>query len=135
MPYTRVEHTADIEILVTADTLENLFRDAFDAMIEIMNPQGIKSSPKSKKIITIRSIDLTGLIIDFLSEVLAEAEINDVKYSMARIKELTETKIEVELEGVPVETFAEDIKAVTYHEADVKKNDKSEWETKIIFDV
>ena len=35
----------------------------------------------------------------------------------------------------PIETFDEDVKAVTYHEAQVKKNEKNNYEVTIIFDI
>jgi len=48
---------------------------------------------------------------------------------------LTETEIEVKVFGRKVEEFEEDIKAVTYHEAEVKKNEKGEYETMLVFDI
>lgn len=134
MPYKRLEHTADIRILVEAKTLEDLFRDSFTALMELMDPLGI-GSKSTKREISVESIDETTLLIDFLSEALAEAEIENETFRFVEFKEFSGTRLVAEVEAFPIETFAEDIKAVTYSEVDVKKNDKGEWESTVVFDV
>jgi SHS2 domain-containing protein len=49
--------------------------------------------------------------------------------------QLTETSFEASVSGVNVEHFVEDLKAVTYHEAEVRQTDDGYWETMIIFDI
>ena len=41
----------------------------------------------------------------------------------------------LKLSGTRINNFDEEIKAVTYHEANVIKNKKGLWETCIIFDI
>ena len=48
---------------------------------------------------------------------------------------LTDCALEAGLEGFEVEVLAKDIKAVTYHEADVRENAEGQFETTIVFDI
>ena len=49
--------------------------------------------------------------------------------------EFTETTLRAIIHGAKTEDFEEDVKAVTYHEVEVKKNEAGNYETLIIFDI
>lgn len=136
MPYKKLPHTADIQILLKSESKEKLFTEALDAMVDIMDPV-FESGDSGSKILNLKtdSVDTTTLLIDFLSDVLAESEINNAAFKVEEILKLSDTEIEAELSMKPVQTFNEDVKAVTYHEAEVIQNDDGLWETKITFDV
>ena len=124
---------------VRAGDLETLFRDALKGMtaIQIQNPirQPADQTSKIKRLVKVQSPDKTALLVDFLSEVLAQSQINKEVYTDVKFLEFSETKLKAEIYGMPVENFDEDIKAVTYHEAEIKQNEKGEWETILVFDV
>jgi len=65
----------------------------------------------------------------YISQVNQEVY-NDVKFSKFSDKEL-----EGELIGNEVESFGEDIKAVTYHGLEIKRNKKGLWEGIVLFDI
>jgi SHS2 domain-containing protein len=48
---------------------------------------------------------------------------------------LSNTQIRAEVMGTGVEYFDEDIKAVTYHEAEVIINKMGHWETLVVIDI
>lgn len=135
MSYYFLEHTADIRMGVDGKTLEDLFRDALLGMVKAMKPD-IKSGEKEvKRTIVVDAQDATALLIDFLNEALVwmhtEREVfTDVKFQM-----LEDRSLKAELTGFVTESFGEDIKAVTYYEADIKKNNQGVWSTNIVFDV
>lgn len=137
MPYEILKHTADLRMRVWADTLERLFEDAAEGLMMLIKPSAISNhqQPTSKREISIEAADKTALLVDFLNEVLSLAQINKEIYTSIRFKNFLEITLEAELDGTPVDEFNEDIKAVTYHEADVKQNEKGEWETMLVFDV
>ena len=85
--------------------------------------------------IELESIDLTVLLVDFLSEVLTESHMLKAILTGLAIEELAENKIKASLVANPIEEFEEDIKAVTYHEANVVQNEKGNWETMLIYDI
>lgn len=139
-------HTADTCLYVEASTLAELFETAMEGMGNIIKSSQPKAgpplaeklkaqSPDIIKEIKIESQDATSLLIDFLSEVLTLSQEEKAVFRKADIKRLTDTGIEAEIFGEKVNEFDEDIKAVTYHEAEVRKNEKGNWEVTIVFDI
>ena len=85
--------------------------------------------------IHINASDYTTLLINFLSDVLSSSFIEKVVYCNIEIVEFKAYQMIVKLSGTRINNFDEEIKAVTYHEANVIKNKKGLWETCIIFDI
>lgn len=136
MSYKILEHTADLKIAIQGKSLEDLFAEAALAMMDLMKPENFQEQKDStQREISLTSLDETTLLIDFMSEVLLLANINKEIYTKIVFKEFSSSSLEATLEGIPISEFKEDIKAVTYHEADVKENSDGTWETIIIFDV
>ena len=129
-------HTADVRLELSASNLEKLFCVAIEGMAEIIKP-GCCSSPKTQitQELAVQSMDTTTLLIDFMSDVLAQTHINKAIFCKAIFHELTEKSLRATIFGQPVESFDEDIKAVTYHEAEVVKNAQGNYETMIVFDI
>lgn len=140
MTYEIHEHTADVRVKGHAPTLEELFCEMAEGM---MSFAGGKEKTEDVNIqlreVKVSSPDETALLVDFLNEILSLSHINKETYGNIKINKLERgedvVEIEADLEGVEVSEFEEDIKAVTYHEAEVKKNDKGEWEASLIFDI
>jgi SHS2 domain-containing protein len=135
MPYEILKHTADLRMRVCADTLESLFLDAVKGMMSIMKKDLESEARNPKRNLSISAGDKTALLVDFLNEILALAQTNKEVYPTVILKKLSETEIEAELTSVPVDGFDEDIKAVTYHEAEIRKNSAGNWETILVFDI
>lgn len=134
MPYEILSHTADLRIKLTADSLENLFKEAVRALAEILGKKAKNKTPVIRKI-SVASSDRTALLIDFLNEILALSQINKEVYLKINFSEFSENNLEAVLEGQKVEKFDEDIKAATHHEADIRQNKDGRWETILIFDI
>lgn len=135
MPCKILEHTADVRLFVQEKSMEKFFSDAVLGMMKILNPQKADSEHDIQKAVKLKAQDTTSLLVDFLNEVLLSANINKEAYNRVEFKNLSENSIDVVLRGFPVKSFGEDIKAVTYHEANVQKNEKGEWETTLVFDI
>ena len=135
MAHQIVKHTADIRLLIEAGTKEKLFQEALASLMELLY-QNIQSLPETvEKEIELTAPDQTALLVDFLSDILTLSHTNKEIYSRVEIKSLIETKITAKLYGGKVDHLDEDVKAVTYHEADIKKNEKGLWETTLVLDV
>ena len=132
-----LSHTADIRMLIEAEDLQNLFTESIKGMSNILKEAFCDKTFKIglKKMIEVSAADHTNLLIDFLSDVLSNSYIENVIYCNAKIIEFSDHTIKAEISGMHVEVFDEEIKAVTYHEANIKKNNKGFWETFIIFDI
>jgi len=135
MTYTFLEHTADIRMRVTGKTLEELFQDSLLGMVAAMKPIEPQEPIKIQREISIESHDTTALLIDFLSEALVFIHTKHEAYTEIKFHKLTNEFLEVELIGYKSERFTEDIKAVTYHEANIHKTESGLWSTNIIFDI
>lgn len=135
--YKLLSHTADVRLKVEGDTLEELFTAALEGMAEIVK-KGIcrkRQAPSLKQRILVSSPNITALLIDFLSEVLTLSHENKAVFCRAEFSKLATNELEAEISGLKVGEFDEDIKAVTYHEAEIKKNPQGNFETIIIFDI
>ncbi|HLF65043.1 MAG TPA: archease [Saprospiraceae bacterium] len=130
-------HTADIRMLIEASTLEELFHTALEGMNAILHASDKEpgSSSKHEYRIHLTSPDITTLLIDFLSDVLTEGYEKKTIFNSLRIDQLKDASLHAILHGYFVDQFDEDIKAVTYHEAEVRMNDAGNWQTVVIFDV
>jgi len=129
-------HTADLRLKISGDSPEELFRAAVIGMGSVIKRDACDAGKiNKKKNVSLRSADRTALLVDFLSEVLTASQTDKIVFCDASFEKLTETELIGEIKGTTVDEFDEDIKAVTYHEADVQKNERGQWETVIIFDI
>lgn len=113
-------HQADVRILAKGSDYEKLFRAALQGLCEIIFHESQKDKPPSNtKQIIVESNDNTTLLIDFLSEVLSLSHQNKVLFCEVNFEKLTECYLKAEISGYEVDGFDEDVKAVTYHEANV----------------
>lgn len=134
MKYEILEHTGDTKIKAFGKTKEELFLNAMLGMNAILKPR-IKNLELRIKEIDIQSNDINALLVDFLNEVNYLRQVNREIYNKVRFVRFLNVELEGELEGYEVEEFGEDIKAVTFHELDIKRNEKGEWDTVIVFDL
>jgi len=135
MTYKILEHTADVRMIVQADSLEKLFSEAVLGMMKIIEPKVDNKKEVIQRTIALEAVDATALLIDFLNEVLLATYIHKEVYNEVIFKRLSERSLEATLCGVIASSLGEDIKAVTYHEAEVKKKKDGIWETMLIFDI
>lgn len=135
--FSLTDHTADVRLLLEGSTLEELFEAGLSGMNHIMkkNMCDEKTGYEFVYEMKINSPDTTSLLIDFLSEVLTLSHINKAVYCRAVFSMLSEKSLECNVFGKAVEEFDEDVKAVSYHEAEVKNNETGNFITNIIFDI
>jgi len=132
-------HTADVRLKVIGETLEKLFEQAVLGMMQILSSTKFEiKNQKSKIKIKLKSKNATMLLIDFLNEVLTNSYINKCIYQLSAIRFQSSDKeinLEAELVGVKIDGFDKDIKAVTYHGAEIIKNKENNFEIVITFDI
>jgi protein archease len=137
MPYTLIDHTADIGIHVIAKDLKSLFTIAAHAMFEQITDVS-RLNGKNKKRLSVTGIDRHDLIINWLRELLNFWTIDARLVMEVEIVNLDETRIEANIfydSYTPGKyDINKDIKAVTYHGISVDKTNDG-WEVTVIFDV
>jgi len=134
--YEIVQHTADIRIHVRADSMESLFADALIALMEVLYENAADVGGATQKQETlIESLDCTALLVDFLNDALTRCHVHRRRYTAAAFTLLTETALTATLTSVAAGDFHEDVKAVTYHEADVQGDADGRWKTTLVLDI
>lgn len=132
-----IPHTADVRIKAEGDTLEELFSAALEALCRVMHTGETYPSQDSKVIseeIRLQAPDTTALLVDFLSDALYAMHSNKAILNHISFQFIDQTSLDLVISGSTVDGFHEDIKAVTYHEADVKQTDKG-FEAHFILDI
>lgn len=141
--YEILEHKADLKIKAFGSTKKELFSNALSGMEESMKPKIGKSEQKVSREIKITSLDLSALLVDFLSEVLYLNQVNKEVYSSVKFRKFSDSSsmgsgqanLEGELFGQKVKNFGEDIKAVTHHDLNIRQRTDDTWEATVLFDI
>ena len=132
-PYEFLEHPADLKIKAFGKTKEELFLNILRGMVAAQKME-IEDEEEVKREVKIESPDLGSLMVDFLNEIIYLSQTNKEAYRRAEFKKFSENSLEAELVGQKIKRFGEDIKAVTYHNLEIKKID-DHWEAIVIFDI
>jgi SHS2 domain-containing protein len=135
-----LEHTADIGIAAYGKTKREVFINAAKGMFEII--AGENKNPKENFYdkIKLEADNLEGLLFAWLNELLYIGETRLVVLNKFRIKELSDFQIKAEIGGTkinpPSVKVEKEIKAVTYHRLEIKKDEESGlWSAQVIFDI
>lgn len=133
MPYTIIDHTADIGVRVNSPTIAMLFKEAAFALADILGGWGHRRSDEIS--INARGIDLEDLLVRWLQEILYLIEVKGWRPVSICIEELSETEARGVLEGACTgEPLAAEVKAVTYHNLKIVHIDNN-FEATIILDM
>lgn len=153
-----LEHISELRIRAFGKTRKELFLNMMRGMFSVIAPKTDSRQPTAfdrnpereqapygtgkfgtgqtdKRIIKIKSQDINALLVDFLNECLYFSQINHEIYQNIKFERFTETELEGVLMGQKVARLAEDIKAVTYHGVEVKKNNNGFWRVDVIYDI
>ena len=133
--YEILEHKADLKIRAFGKTKEELFLNMLSGMSENMKPELQKPGEKTKRKIKLSSFDFQALLVDFLSEILYLSQVNKEVFFEAKFKKFSENEIDGEIFGHKAKRFGEDIKAVTYHNLEIRRKKDGGWEAVVLFDI
>jgi SHS2 domain-containing protein len=130
-------HTADIRMKIGGSDLEELFQAGVKGMGNILRDDFCDKhdSFDQQSKIEIGASDLTCLLIDFLSEILSISYAEKSVFCKVDFIAFTPLKLIANIYGRQIRGFDEEIKAVTYHEANVNRDNNGQWETMVIFDI
>ena len=135
--YRLVDHTADLGIMVRGEDLKDLFENAALSLIHIIMGKIPEGKGESLQV-DIQGEDMVDLMVNWLSEILYLFEGEKKILNWVEITSLSSKNISAMLQLIPYDERAFDIqceiKAVTYHQLKISKNNKH-WQATIIFDV
>ena len=138
-----INHTADIGIKAYGKNLKELFLNAaramFEIMIEVTKRKPIFAKIEHKKcLLNKQGNNIEEILVAWLSELLYLFSSEGLIMERANIHRLDSSCIQAEVTSkIPKPDFYRiktEIKAVTYHELEIKKTEHS-FEAQVIFDV
>jgi len=140
MTYEYLDHTADVGFIVRTSSLEMLFEEAAEALINIMTPiENVEC--REKRNIELESETLEDLLYDYLSEFLYLLDAENLIFRNFKVRvEQKENgwRLSAEICGEKVylqkHIFESYVKAITYHALEVKRTQEG-WLAKVIVDI
>ena len=130
--YREVEHTADWALHVWAPDLPSLLAEAAQGMYALSHTK-LAAEPRDLREFEIPFLDRESLVVDFLSELLFFGEDEGIAFDSYQF-EFNGVSLKVQAKGAPIRDQAKEIKAVTYHDLQVRETARG-LEVNIVFDV
>lgn len=135
-----LEHTADIGIAAYGKNKGEVFISAAKGMFEIIAGENKNLKENFYDKIKLEADNLEGLLFAWLNELLYIGETRLVILNKFQIKELSDYQIKAEVGGAKINPpsikIEKEIKAVTYHRLEIKKDKESGlWRAQVIFDI
>ncbi|MCM8783955.1 MAG: archease [Candidatus Omnitrophica bacterium] len=135
--YRLISHTADLGIEVYGRSLEEIFLNSAYALFDLITELE-RVSAKDKIELTIASEDQNELLINWLRRLHSYYAIDEYLFRNFQILQLTSNEIKGFAEGEKFNPqrhiLKKEIKAVTYHQIEIRKKENL-YTTQIIFDV
>jgi SHS2 domain-containing protein len=135
--YHTFDHTADLGLAITGASGAELFANAALAVFDVITDLA-RVEPRETRRIVAEGDGPEDLLINFLREVLYLYNGERWLIKEIRMTRFGDTALEAEAKGEPLDSrkheICKEIKAVTYHQAEVRKTPDG-WAAKVIFDV
>jgi SHS2 domain-containing protein len=135
--YTTFDHTADLGLAITGTSEEVLFANAAFAVFDIITDLG-RVEPRETRRVLVEGDGAEDLLINFLREILYLYNGERWLLKEIRVLKIDEKALEAEARGEPFDEhkheICKEIKAVTYHQAEVRRTSDG-WAARVIFDV
>ncbi|MBI3396322.1 MAG: archease [Spirochaetia bacterium] len=145
--FETADHTADIRLLLKGDSLHELFRAGLLGVAHVLKPGfcphggallppvAPNTTSRFRKEVAVTAPDQAALLVDFLSEILYLSNVEKVVCCEVDFSELSPTALRAVIHGAPVESFDDDIKAVTYRESEIRVDDAGVYSSTIVLDI
>ena len=131
-----IDHTADAGIRVEAPTLEDLFETAGLAFTELVTSADSVDCRVERRF-KLEEDDMETLLVSWLQELLYLLDTEDLVFARFQVR-IHDFSLDATAWGdvfdPNIHTIKTEIKAVTYHQLEVAKNDQG-WQAQVIFDI
>jgi SHS2 domain-containing protein len=116
--HERREHTGEVELLVEAPTLADLFGEAGRALAELMADDR-RPPDQSPRTISLRAPDREALLVAWLDELIFLGDTTKSVYPDLHIDALSDTALAATVRGLHPEAPRTAVKAATYHALEI----------------
>ena len=130
--YKILEHPADLKIKAFGQNFEEVFSNLLLGMFKSLRPKLAKE--KAEREIKIEAQDRESLLVDFLSEALTFSDVNDEVYFKVKFEKFTDKMLKGKLTCFKVKSLGLEIKAVTWHNLKIEKDNNFLTAT-VLFDI
>lgn len=137
MGYELLDHTADLGIRVWAADVKGLFQEAARALFAIITDLEKVTVHLSREVV-VQGSGQEELLVAWLSELLYLYEVKGLLFCDFALVEIDEVRVKGVARGEefdegrhPIKT---EIKAVTYHQLEIKE-EEGRWQAQMIFDI
>jgi SHS2 domain-containing protein len=132
-----LDHTADIGLIVYGEDLKSLFENAGEAFFRLITDLR-KVRRRTERRIEIGGETLERLMVDWLTELLYLHEVENLLFKGFKVESVGQEGLRARVKGEPfqegVHVIKTGVKAVTYHQIEVRKENER-WRAQIIFDL
>jgi SHS2 domain-containing protein len=138
MGYRIFDHTADLGVAVFAPTRADLYAGAAEALFDLLTDRA------AVREVTVREVAVTGegpedLLVNFLREALFAWNGEGFLAKSCLVRVAGPRRIMALLRGEAFDParhrIKQEIKAVTYHQAEVRQTPEGGWAARVVFDV
>lgn len=135
--YRFLEHTGDVFLEASGDTLGDALASAGQALFAVMvDLRGVRI--RAWVDVEVHSADAEGLMVEWLQELLYQWETTGLLFRRIEVTEATETTLRARCGGEPVDParhrLKAQVKAVTYHQARVARAGRG-WRIRAVLDL
>lgn len=138
--YEYLEHTGDIGIRAYGSTLEELFINAAQGLLEAIADLSTVGTTTQTEI-EVSAESLEELMVAWLDELNFQHEVKEIFFRRVEIREISHApyRLAAVAYGEPVD-FAKhivytEIKSITYHQLIVEQTPDNRWMAQVIFDL
>ncbi len=131
--HRELEHTADWALEVWAPDLGTLLEEAARGMYDLLGIETDRTAPRQQRRLELEPPDREAAIVELLGELLYLLETEHIAFEPLTI-DVRGGSLTAELVGAPVLDQTKEIKAVTYHQLEVRDT-PSGVEATVVFDV
>ena len=129
-------HIVDAKLSVESKSLETLFQNSLWGMNELLKKDFCRNIDGTQitSEIEIYAYSSTSLLLNFLSEILMLSHSTHVIFCTAKFMTLSENYLLARVSGSKIDKFDRNLKSVSYHEAEITKNNHGNLAADIVFD-
>jgi len=132
-----LDHTADIGLIVHGENLKALFENAGEAFFHLITDLR-KVKGRIERRVNIGGESLDRLMVDWLSELLYLHDVEHLLFKRFKIDSIGEDGLKAAVKGdlfqEGVHVIKTEVKAVTYHQIEVRQENRG-WRAQVILDL
>jgi SHS2 domain-containing protein len=134
------EHTADVGLRIEAESLDDLFQTAAEALFDDIVANRHEIRPLQEQAVTLESDSPAALFLDWLNELIYRGETTHQVFAACEVAVNAQgTRLQATLRGEPIDperhVLGHEIKAATLHDLALVEQADGRWHAEVILDI